>query len=178
MQEVKLTVGRYSETKPHRAKRLLWCALNATVFRALPRRARLAMLRVFGAKFKYGQCNATACIYAPWNLECDTSACIGPGVEIYNKDKVYIGHLAVISQGAYLCTASHDIRSKGMTLVTKPIRIGSQAWIAAKAIVLPGVTIGEGAVVGAGAVVSKDVPPWSIAVGNPARVVGKREIRE
>ena len=177
MQELKINVGWYSEEKPHRIKRLVWCVVNATVFRLLPRKLRLKILRAFGAKFKYGQCGASARVYAPWNLECELSACIGPEVEIYNKDKVYIGHMAVISQGVYLCTASHDVRSKEMTLVTKPIRIGSQAWVAAKSIVLPGVTIGEGAVVGAGAVVAKDVPPWTIVVGNPARVVGKREIR-
>jgi galactoside O-acetyltransferase len=52
-----------------------------------------------------------------------------------------------------------------------PVRIGDKAWIGFGSIVLPGVTIGEGAVVGAGSVVTRDVPPWSVAVGNPARVI-------
>jgi acetyltransferase-like isoleucine patch superfamily enzyme len=64
-----------------------------------------------------------------------------------------------------------------MKLVTKPIRIEDNAWVAAKVTILPGVTIGEGAVVGACTVVAKDVPPWSVVVGNPARVVGKRELK-
>lgn len=55
---------------------------------------------------------------------------------------------------------------------SKPVRIGDKAWIGFNASILKGVTIGEGAVVGAGAVVSRDVPPYSVAVGNPARVIG------
>ena len=51
------------------------------------------------------------------------------------------------------------------------IRIGDDVWIGAGAIILPGVTIGEGAVVGAGAVVTKDIPPFAIVVGNPAKII-------
>jgi maltose O-acetyltransferase len=54
------------------------------------------------------------------------------------------------------------------------VRIGDRVWIAYRAIILPGVTIGEGAVVGAGSVVTKDVEPYTIVAGNPARVVNKR----
>ena len=57
-----------------------------------------------------------------------------------------------------------------------PVRIGNKAWIGFGSIMLPGVTIGEGAVVGAGSVVTRDIPPWSVAAGNPARVI--RELLE
>jgi acetyltransferase-like isoleucine patch superfamily enzyme len=57
------------------------------------------------------------------------------------------------------------------TTVSKPIRILRGAWIGARSIVLKGVTIGEGAVIGAGSVVTKDIPPYHIAAGNPARVI-------
>jgi len=60
------------------------------------------------------------------------------------------------------------------TTVTKPIKIGKGVWIGARAIILKGVTVGEGAIVGAGSVVTKDVPPWTIVAGNPARII--REI--
>ena len=52
--------------------------------------------------------------------------------------------------------------------------IGDRVWIAYRAVILPGVTIGEGAIVAAGAVVSRDVAPWTIVAGNPAREVGTR----
>ena len=56
-------------------------------------------------------------------------------------------------------------------MATAPIRICDYAWLGFDVVVLKGVTIGEGAIVGARAVVTKDVPPWTIAAGNPARVV-------
>lgn len=82
-----------------------------------------------------------------------------------------IGANAVISEGAFICTASHDIRSEAFELVTKPVEIGDSAWIAARAIVLPGRKVGEGAVVAAGAVVARDVEPDNVVAGNPARVI-------
>ena len=61
-------------------------------------------------------------------------------------------------------------------LVTKPIRIMDNVWVSTSAIILPGVTIGEGAVVAAGAVVTKDVAPWTVVGGNPAKFIKKREL--
>ena len=153
------------------------------VFQFLPGlrliRVRNWILRRFGAAVNgWSLIYPSAKIFAPWNLEMGLGGCIGPDVELYNKDKIVLGDQVTISQGAYLCTAGHDITSKTMALTTAPIIIGNLAWIGAKAIVLPGVTIGEGAVVGAGAVVTKDVEPWTVVGGNPARVVKKREIRE
>ena len=57
------------------------------------------------------------------------------------------------------------------SVVRQPVRIHDKAWIGARAIVLKGVTIGEGAIVGAGSVVTGDVPPWTLAAGNPARII-------
>jgi len=64
-----------------------------------------------------------------------------------------------------------------MELTHHPIVIGSQSWIAARAFIGPGVTIGEGAVVGACAAVFKDVEPWTVVGGNPAKFIKKREIK-
>ena len=84
----------------------------------------------------------------------------------------------VVSQGAYLCAASHDITNPLNPLITAPIHIGSFAWIAAEAFVNMGITIGEGAVVGARAAVFKDVDPWTVVGGNPAKFIKKRIIKE
>lgn len=175
-------IWNYTEQRPHRIKRIVWACVNAFVFPLVSNRYRKWLLRLFGATMKiHVRIYRSVKIYAPWNLVLDGShgpVCIGPRVEIYNKGMVEIGSNVVISQDSYICTASHDVSSPSMALVVRPVKICNQAWIAAKATILPGVTIGEGAVVGACAVVAKDVPPWSVVVGNPARVVGKRELRD
>lgn len=88
---------------------------------------------------------------------------------------VIIGDNSVVSQGAFLCTAGHDITDSKHTLITAPIIIGDTAWVAADAFVNMGVTIGEGAVVGARAAVFKDVNPWTVVGGNPARFIKERK---
>lgn len=130
------------------------------------------LLRAFGARLG-ARCHiyAGAVIWAPWNLECGDDACIADGAEVYNVSLVTIGARAVVSQGAYLCAASHDYTLDAFPLLTKPVTIGEGAWVAARAMVLMGVTVGEGSVVGAGSVVTKDVPPGVICGGNPARVI-------
>jgi acetyltransferase-like isoleucine patch superfamily enzyme len=84
-----------------------------------------------------------------------------------------LGRCVCINDGAKLLTASHDVSDPGWATLTRPILIEDHVWIATNAIILPGVTLGRGAVVGAGAVVSKDVPPWGIVAGNPARLLEK-----
>ena len=105
-------------------------------------------------------------------------SCLASDVDCYNVAPITIGEQATVSQGAYLCTASHDITDPKNHLVTAPIVVESQAWIGAKAYVAMGVTIGEGAVVGATASVYKDVEPWTVVGGNPAKFIKKRVINE
>jgi putative colanic acid biosynthesis acetyltransferase WcaF len=76
-----------------------------------------------------------------------------------------------------LCSVSHDYTSDSYTLIGSKITVKDDVWIAIQAFIMPGVTIGEGAVVGACAVVTKDVPPWTVVAGNPAREIKKRVIK-
>jgi maltose O-acetyltransferase len=90
---------------------------------------------------------------------------------------IEIGDDTMIAAFAVLCTATHDYRVRDMrsTGVNESIVIGKGCWIGLKAIILPGVTIGDGAVVGAGAVVTRDVEPNAIVVGVPARLLKYRD---
>lgn len=161
--------------------RAAWGAVWILLFRSSPRVLyawRHSLLRCFGAQIGprcavYPSCR----IWAPWNLVLEEQVALSEGVNVYCVDKVYVGAHATVSQFAHLCTASHDIACPHMRLISAPIRIGAGAWVCADVFVGPGVTIGEGAVAAARAVVMKDVEPWTVVGGNPARFIKRRELR-
>lgn len=103
---------------------------------------------------------------------------MGPEVNCYNAALVKVGAHTTVSQGAYLCTATHDISDPLHHLYSQPIVIENQAWIASEAFIGPGVTVKQGAVVGARAAVFKDVEPWTVVGGNPAKFIKKRELKD
>ncbi len=165
-----------------RIGRVLWHLVWLFFFRTTPRGIlygwRRFLLRCFGARIGKGAHVFPTCrIWQPWNLTLGDHACLSEDVDCYTVDRITLGDQAVVSQGAFLCTASHDIRSPIMELTYKPIVIGAQAWVAARAFVGPGVTLGEGAVVAACAVVSKDVEAWTVVGGNPAVRIKNRVLR-
>jgi acetyltransferase-like isoleucine patch superfamily enzyme len=99
---------------------------------------------------------------------------IGLWATLDGREGITIGRSVNFSSEVSLWTLQHDPQSRSFDTKGGPITIGDYAWISYRATVLPGVTIGEGAVVAAGAVVTKDVPPYAIAGGVPARVIGTR----
>jgi maltose O-acetyltransferase len=90
------------------------------------------------------------------------------------KFRIQTGADVSIGPCATILTLGHDPRSPDFADRGGEVRIGDRAWIGYGALVLPGLNIGEGAVVGAGAVATKDVAPYAIVAGNPARVIGER----
>jgi acetyltransferase-like isoleucine patch superfamily enzyme len=86
-----------------------------------------------------------------------------------------IGDYVNVSAGVWLLTDSHDMNDPLFREVLAPVRVGNHAWIGSRALVLPGVTIGEGAVIAAGAVVTQDVEPYTVVGGVPARPIGARD---
>ena len=133
------------------------------------------MLKIFGANLLGTPfIHSTAKIQIPWNLTMKHRACLGECANAYSLGKIDIQEGATIAQEAYLCTGTHDFNDPSLQLITKPITIGKNAFIGARAMILPGVCIGDRAIVGAMSVVSKDVPDHEIVAGNPAKKIGER----
>jgi len=134
------------------------------------------LLRIFGAKLGPG-CHfyPGSKVWAPWNLRCEDRVTVGDGAEIYNPSPIFFGSHAIVSQSAYVCGATHLYNDPKFPMVSFPMRIGAYAWICARAIVGPGVNVGEGAVLGLGSVATKDLEPFGGYAGSPARKVKERD---
>jgi putative colanic acid biosynthesis acetyltransferase WcaF len=134
---------------------------------------RLFWLRTFGAKIDGTPfVHQRARIAVPWNLILHDRACLGDRANAYTLGQIEIGARATVAQEVYLSTGSHDFSHPAMPLVTAKITIGEDAFIGARAFVMPGISVGARSVVGAGSVVTKDVPAEVTAAGNPCRVLG------
>lgn len=170
-------------SRKHQVIRLLWGIVWGLLARPLPRSLGLGwkrtLLRLFGAKIHpTAVVYSSAKIYFPRNLIMDAYSCLASDVDCYNVDLIHIGANTTVSQGAFLCTASHDITNSLNPLITAPIVIEDQAWVAADAFVGMGVTVGQGAVVGARAAVFKNVEPWTVVGGNPAIYLKNRVLKK
>ncbi|MBD3729201.1 MAG: putative colanic acid biosynthesis acetyltransferase [Sphingomonadales bacterium] len=136
---------------------------------------RKFLLRLFGARMgSLTKVYASAQIWLPRHLDMADGSTLGPGVECYNMAPVTIGKRVIVSQRAFLCGGDHDHRDPEFQLVARPIVLGDDCWVAAEAFVAPGVTLGGGAVLAARGVAVKDLPPWTVWGGNPARQLGER----
>lgn len=169
--------------KKTKMKRLAWLLVWGMGAKWMPyfvgQRWRLFLLRSFGMKAGGSvYIQPTAKIWAPWNLCLASNIAIDDSANLYSVDTITIGTKVAISREAFLCTASHDVGIPSRPLITAPIKICDGVWIGARAIIMPGVTIGEGAVVAAGAVVTRDVAPWTIVGGCPAKFIKKRMFKE
>jgi len=136
---------------------------------------RLLFLRIIGLKFKrpiklYGKFE----IRNPWKISIGKYTNIGHRCTLDGRGGISIGENVNISSEVMIWTWQHDHRLEDFGIVEKTVVIEDYCWISARAIILPGVTIGKGSVVAAGSVVTKDVPPFSIVGGVPGKVIGQR----
>lgn len=168
-------------SRANKLRRLLWAVTWAVLARPFPRSMAMPwkrfLLRLFGAEVASSAVvYATARVFQPWLLVMDDYACLAEGVDCYNAAPVRIGRNATVSQRAFLCTAGHDITDPHHRQTEASIVIGERAWVCAEAFIGQGVTIGEGAVCAARSVVVKDVEPWTVVGGNPAKFIKMRKL--
>jgi putative colanic acid biosynthesis acetyltransferase WcaF len=173
---------RPSFSLPNRMRRQAWSVCCALLFRTSPRPFhswRAFLLRCFGAQLG-SNCHfyPKARIWAPWNLVCADGVSLGDEAEIYNPSPVSMGSHVIVSQQAYICGATHDYNDPSFPLISFPMSLGAYSWVCARASVAPGVNVGEGAVLGLGSVVTRDLEPWTVYAGVPARRIKQRAGRE
>lgn len=121
-------------------------------------------------KFYYG-----FSVRSPKKLIIEDGVSIGPKVLLDARCGLIIRKSAVIAYDAIIWSLNHDYNDINFCGKGAPVEIGAYAWICSRSIILPGITIGEGAVVASGAIVTKDVEPYTIVGGIPAKVIGKRD---
>jgi putative colanic acid biosynthesis acetyltransferase WcaF len=162
----------------NRLLRFIWNGAWLCCYRFSPRPFhfwRAFLLRLFGAKLgPHCHFYPSSKVWAPWNLICADHVAAGDGAEIYNPAPIQLDSHVILSQGSYLCGATHDYNDPNFPLLAYRMTIEQHAWICARAIVAPGVHVGAGTVLGIGAVAVKDLAPWTVYSGNPAQPLRER----
>jgi|SRR3989338_194893 len=113
--------------------------------------------------------------YDPKGITIGENSIIGEYATLDGRDKLIIGNNVALATGVMIYNAEHNIDDENFLHTLEPVKIEDYAFIGPRAIILPGVTVGEGAIVAAGAVVTKGVPPFAIVGGVPAKIIGERK---
>jgi putative colanic acid biosynthesis acetyltransferase WcaF len=169
-------------TRRQQIVRILWAVVYRLIFRKTFHNwygIRAWILRLFAARVGNNvRVRRTIRVEIPWNLEICDDVSIGDDVILYALAPIKLCNRAFLSQYSYLCAGTHDHTTRDYPLVCKPITVGEDCWIAADVFIGPGVTVGDRSILGARASAFSDIPPDVIAVGNPARPIRKRILRE
>jgi putative colanic acid biosynthesis acetyltransferase WcaF len=137
---------------------------------------RLFWLRAFGCKIEGTPfVHQRARIQIPWHVTLHDRSCVGDRTNLYSLGEIELGRGSVVAQEAYLCTGTHDFSQPDTPLLTGEITVGADAFVGARAFVMPGIRVGEGAVVGACSLVSTNVEPRAVVAGSPARFLRYKE---
>ncbi|MFF8275751.1 WcaF family extracellular polysaccharide biosynthesis acetyltransferase [Streptomyces lateritius] len=152
----------------------LWFVVMNTVFMAwfCPARLRVALLRAFGATIGDGVLvRHRVRVLWPWKLTVGDHTWIGEGAWLLNLEPITLGAHVCVSQEALLCTGGHDHRAADFRYRNAPITVEDGAWIATRATVLAGVTVGRHAVLAAGTTLHKDLPELTLHTADGRRPV-------
>jgi putative colanic acid biosynthesis acetyltransferase WcaF len=163
-------------------QQLLWYFFGDPLFRSRVlffSGLKVWLLRRFGAEVGQGvRIKPCVRVKFPWRLTIGDHVWIGENAWIDNISQITIGDHVCISQEVYLCTGNHDWSDANFRLLTQPIVIHHQSWIAARAIVGAGVTVGQGAVLTMGSVTGRSLDPMTVYSGNPAQPVRVRKLAD
>ncbi|MEB3336723.1 MAG: WcaF family extracellular polysaccharide biosynthesis acetyltransferase [Leptolyngbyaceae bacterium] len=173
------TLGSYTPGAPL-WKQLAWYFLGEPIFRShwLPLSGiKVWILRLFGTQVgQHVRIKPGVRVKFPWRLTGGDYVWIGEDVWLDNVAPITLESHICLSQGVYLCTGNHNWSHPHFELIPAPIHIEEGSWIAAKATIGPGVTIGRGAVLCLGGVAAKSLQPMTIYAGNPALPIKERII--
>ena len=140
---------------------------------------RILIYKLVGVKIGKGSrihmwCN----FFKPSGVSIGEDTIIGDHCFLDGRASLKIGSHVDIASQVLIYNSEHDIESEDFRAIEQPVIVEDYVFIGPRAIILPGVKIGKGAVVGAGAVVTKDVPPFKIVGGVPAKEIGERRRRD
>lgn len=134
--------------------------------------------RLAGIKIGRGSTIHTkARFYDPRNISVGEDTIIGEEAVLDGRAKLLIGNHVDIASEVMIYNSQHNIEDESFKAEDKPVIIEDYCFIGPRSIILPGVTVGKGAIIAAGAVVTKDVPPYAIVGGVPAKIIGERKLK-
>jgi putative colanic acid biosynthesis acetyltransferase WcaF len=159
----------------------LWYFFGSPLFSSylLPSsQLKIWLLRCFGAQVGQGvRIKPGVKVKFPWRLTIGDHVWIGEQAWLDNLAPIVIESDVCLSQGVYLCTGNHNWNDPNFALITSAILVKRGSWIAARSVVGPGVTIGEGAVLSLGSVASSSLLAMTIYAGNPAQAIKQRRLQ-
>lgn len=181
METVKLYTFNNSGYRPRNLIiRSAWYLVNIILLKSnipYPYCLKRMILRFFGARVGKGVViKPNVNIKYPWFLAIGSHSWIGEGVCIDNLGQVSIGNNVCISQWACILTGNHNYSKTTFDLMINPVVIEDGAWVGAKSIVCPGVTIKTHSVLTVGSVATQDTEQYGVYQGNPAQLIRQRKI--
>ncbi len=116
--------------------------------------------------------------YDPQNVSIGEDTVVGESAVLDGRDRLFIGNHVAVATGVMIFNAQHEIEDEFFSPSTAPVVIEDYVFVGPRVIIQPGVKVGKGAIIAAGAVVTKDVPPFAIVGGVPAKIIGERKLKD
>lgn len=138
---------------------------------------RRFVYRVVGVKIGVGShIHIGARFFQPKNVEIGEGSIIGDNIFLDGRAKIKIGNHTALASSVMIYNSEHDIDNESFTAKEESVEVGDYVFIGPRAIIMPGVKIGDGAIVAAGAVVTKDVSARAVVGGVPAKFIRERKL--